>query len=107
MMSADLEPHHEGAAGTLLAVEKPRPFEAHIHVIQVQVLPLCLARSDQLPQLADLSANATFTSKTDNHQVRRTRRGEGLPGLMNASMDLTFLSVNGLAKLCCALRLCL
>lgn len=37
-----LEPHHELAGGALAAMEQATPLQPRVHVIQVEVLPLCL-----------------------------------------------------------------
>lgn len=38
-----LEAHHEAARRALAAVEQACPLEAHIHVVEVQILPASLA----------------------------------------------------------------
>ncbi len=47
---AHLEAHHESAGGALLAVEQARPLEPHVHIVDVQVLPVGLLAEKMLQE---------------------------------------------------------
>lgn len=51
---AHLDAHHELGGCALVAVEEPCPLEPDVDIVQVQVLPLCVALTQEGGQLKDI-----------------------------------------------------